>query len=188
LHQVWNIGAYHEGLSCRVETNQSKGRKGKSSRGAKTRRIGIRKRIKLSTAVCRTTRNSELDLGHVQISLDQSKPLLTVQIQPENQAETFSSLINSGTTANFISPSLVEKLRLPKITLQHPHNIRMLDGSNLKTGKVWHKVDLKFYCQGLPTLVKFMVCPIGDNQVILGMPWLKEQNLNINWKEQQISL
>jgi hypothetical protein len=130
-----------------------------------------------------------MDLGIelVQISLDQSKPLLTVQIKPKNQADTFPSLIDSGTTANFISPKLVEALKIPKIALTNPRKIRMLNGSTPKTGKVWDKVHIEFQCQGLPTSAEFLVCPIGNNQAILGMPWLKAQNPSINWKEQSIT-
>jgi hypothetical protein len=138
--------------------------------------------------VRRTTRASELDCEHVQISIDKSNPLITVQILPEAQAEPFNSLIDSGATANFISPKIVEKLHIPKISLNQPRNIRMLDGSLPKTGKVWSKVSLKFTCQGIPSSAEFLVCPIGDNQAILGMPWLKKQNPHINWKEQTIIL
>jgi hypothetical protein len=130
-----------------------------------------------------------MDLGIelVQISIDKSKPLLTVQITPKNQADTFSSLIDSRATANFISPKLVETLKLPKIALVNPRKIRMLDGSTPKMGKVWHKVHLEFHCQGLPTSADFLICPISDNQAILGMPWLKTQNPDIDWKEQTIT-
>jgi hypothetical protein len=136
--------------------------------------------------------DSGLNFEHVQISIDQSKPqskpLLTVQIQPENQAETFQSLINSAATANFISPAIIEQFCIPKISLATPRNICMLDGSLPKTGKVWHKVLLKFTSQGVPSSAEFLVCPLSDNQAILGMPWLKDQNPDIDWKEQRITL
>jgi hypothetical protein len=64
----------------------------------------------------------------------------------------------------------------------------MLDGSTPKTGKVWHKVHLQFQCQGLPSSAEFLICPIGNNQIILGMPWLKTQNPHIDWKEQTLAL
>jgi hypothetical protein len=82
----------------------------------------------------------------------------------------------------------VEKFKLPKISLANPRNIRMLDGSLPKDGKVWHKVSLEFTCQGIPSTAEFLVCPIGKNQAILGMPWLRDQNPNIDWKEQTITL
>jgi hypothetical protein len=169
-----------------METTQGEGGKREDSGGGKVGGVG--KRIKSSTAAHRTTRASESEFELVQISIDKSKPLLTVQILPEAQAEPLHSLIDSGATANFISPKIVEKLHLSKIALNHPRNIHMLDGSLAKTRKVWSKVCLIFTCQGIPSSAEFLVCPIGDNSAILGMPWLKEQNPDINWKEQKIML
>jgi hypothetical protein len=178
--------AHYQGLQSRMDTSEGQGGKREDSRrGREIRGVGIGERIESTTAA----RTSTKDLGFelVQISIDQSKPLLTVQIIPKNQADTFSSLIDSGAMANFISPKLVETLKIPKITLSNPRNIHMLNGSTPKTGKVWHKVHLEFQCQGLPTSADFLVCPISNNQVILGMPWLKNQNPSIDWREQTIA-
>jgi hypothetical protein len=169
-----------------METSEREGGGWENSGRSQIRGFRIGKRIKSVTAA----RNTTKDLGFeiVQISIDESKPLLTVQIKPKHQADTFPSLIDSGATANFISPNLVETLKIPKIALPNPQNIRMLDGSIPKTGKVWHKVHLEFQCQGVPTFAEFLVCPIGSNQAILGMPWLKDQNPSINWREQTLTL
>jgi hypothetical protein len=169
-----------------METGESKG--GKREISGRRKVGGVGKRMKSSTAAHRTTRALESDFELVQISIDESKSLLTVQILPKAQAEPFNSLIDSGATAHFISPKIVEKLHLPKISLNHPRNICMLDGSLPKTGKVWSKVLRKFTCQGIPSSTEFLVCPIGNNQAILGMPWLKNQNPSIDWKEQTITL
>jgi hypothetical protein len=172
-----------------METSKGQGREGKGSRrGGEIRGIGIGKRIGSITTACKSTKDLGSNFEFVQISIDKSTPLLTIQIQPKNQADRITSLIDSGATANFISPSVVESLKIPKIALTHPQNIHMLDGSNPKTGKVWHKVHLQFQCQGIPSSAKFLICPIGNNQMILGIPWLKAQNPHINWKEQTLSL
>jgi hypothetical protein len=172
-----------------MEASESQGgeRKGGGGR-SEVRRLRIGKRMRSITTARNSTKDLESEIEHVQISIDKSKPLLTVQIHPKNQAETFNSLVDSGATANFISPETVERFKLPKISLTNPRNIRMLDGSFPKNGKVWHKVSLEFTCQGIPSTAEFLVCPIGGNQAILGMPWLKDQNPNINWKEQTITL
>jgi hypothetical protein len=169
-----------------METSKGQRGKGKSGgRRSEVRGFGVGQRIELITAACNSTKDLGFEL--VQISIDQSKPLLTVQIKPKHQADTFPSLIDSSATANFISPKLVETLKIPKVALSKPQNIHMLDGSTPKTGKVWHKVHLEFQCQGVPTSAEFLVCPIDNNQAILGMPWLKNQNPSINWKEQTIT-
>jgi hypothetical protein len=142
----------------------------------------------LITAARNSTKDLESLSETVQFSLDKSKPLLTVQIVPKDQAEPIPTLIDSGATTNFISPKIIEKLKIPKTSLSQPWKICMLDGSNPKTGKVWHKVHLEFICQGITSSADFLICPIGDNHAILGMPWLKSQNPSINWKEQMVSL
>jgi hypothetical protein len=187
MHQMQGLRAHDQGLQDRMETSQGKGRGRKGLRGREIR-VGIGKRMKPTTTVCNSAKDLESEFELVQISIDKSKPLLTVQIKTKYQADTIASLIDSGATANFISPKLVELLKIPKIALSHARNIQMLDGSNPKTGKVWHKVHLQFQCQGLPSSSKFLVCPIGSNQIILGMPWLRSQNPHIDWKEQTISL
>jgi hypothetical protein len=168
-----------------VEGTKGEGSKRKSGGGRDIGGVG--KRIRSITTAHNLTKDLELEIEHVQISIDKSKPLLTVQIHPKNQAEPFPSLIDSGATGNFMNLEMVEKLKLSKIALSKPRNICMLDGSTPKTRKVWHKVHLEFQCQGVPTFAEFLVCPIGNNQAILGMPWLKNQNPNINWKEQTVT-
>jgi hypothetical protein len=187
MYKVQELQAYHQRLPGGLEgTSKGQRRKGEDSRGREIRGIG--KRIGSTIAAHRSTKDPELEFEHVQFSLDKSKSLLTIQIQPKDQAESFISLIDSGATANFMNPAMVEKLKLPKISLSQPQNIRMLDRSLPRTGKVWHKVKLHFECQGLPSIAEFLVCPIGTNQAILRMPWLKDQNPQINWKKQSITL
>jgi hypothetical protein len=112
LHQVRELGAYNKGLPGGMETTKGEGREREGSRGGEVRRI--RKRIKLSTAAHRMARASESDFELVQISIDQSKPLLTVQILPKAQAESFNSLIDSGATANFINQKSLRNSTFPK--------------------------------------------------------------------------
>jgi hypothetical protein len=172
-----------------VETSENQGGERKGCGGGnKVRGFGIGKRMRSITTARKSTQGLGSRVEHVQISLDKSKPLLTVQLYPKNQAEPVISLIDSGATTNFIHPEIVEKFKLPKISLTNPRNIRMLDGSLPKNGKVWHKVFLEFTCQGIPSTAEFLVCPIGKNQAILGMPWLQDQNPDIDWKEQTITL
>jgi hypothetical protein len=89
-----------------METSEGKGGNWENRRRSKVRRLGVGKRMRSITTACNSTKDLELEFEHVQISIDKSKPLLTVQIKPKHQADVFSSLIDSSTTANFISPKL----------------------------------------------------------------------------------
>jgi transposase InsO family protein len=98
-----------------------------------------------------------------------------------NPAETIKTLIDSGATSNFINPSIVEKLQIPKRSLETPRVVRMLDGTLSQTGKIWHEVELTVGIQQHVHSIPFLVCPIGKHEAILGMRWLSSENPKIEW-------
>jgi predicted aspartyl protease len=110
------------------------------------------------------------------------RPLLyTYMTDQKNPAEPIKTLIDSGATSNFISPSIVKKFHLPKKTLETPRVVRMLDGTLSQTGKIWHKVEIIVTIQNHMQTIPFLVCPIGKHDAILGMRWLTTEGPLINW-------
>jgi predicted aspartyl protease len=99
----------------------------------------------------------------------------------KNPAEPIKTLIDSGATSNFISPSIVKKFHLPKKTLETPRVVRMLDGTLSQTGKIWHEVEIIVTIQNHIQTIPFLVCPIGKHDAILGMRWLSSEGPSINW-------
>ncbi|CEL56021.1 hypothetical protein RSOLAG1IB_02035 [Rhizoctonia solani AG-1 IB] len=98
-----------------------------------------------------------------------------------NPAENIKTLIDSGATSNFISPTIVEKLQIPKKSLETPRVVRMLDGTLSETGKIWHEVEITVGIQNHIHPISFLVCPIGKHEAILGMRWLSSKNPKIEW-------
>ncbi|KAF8749954.1 hypothetical protein RHS01_09608 [Rhizoctonia solani] len=99
------------------------------------------------------------------------------------EAEPIKTLIDSGATSNFISPALVEKLKIPKPKLENPRVVRMLDGTLSQTGRIWHQVQLAVLANGHLHTIPFLVCPIGDTPAILGMTWLTAEAPLIDWQQ-----
>ncbi|QRW17328.1 Retrotransposable element Tf2 protein [Rhizoctonia solani] len=98
-------------------------------------------------------------------------------------ADPLKTLIDSGATSNFISPSIVEKYKIPKTQLKNPRVVRMLDGTISQTGRIWHQVQLAVLANGHPHTIPFLVCPIGNNPAILGMTWLTAEAPLIDWQQ-----
>ncbi|CCO34403.1 Retrotransposable element Tf2 155 kDa protein type 2 [Rhizoctonia solani AG-1 IB] len=99
----------------------------------------------------------------------------------KNPAERIKTLIDSGATSNFISPSIIKKFHLPKKTLETPQVVRMLDSTLSQTGKIWHEVEIIITIQNHIQTIPFLVCPIGKHDAILGMRWLSSEGPLINW-------
>ncbi|QRW24229.1 Retrotransposable element Tf2 protein [Rhizoctonia solani] len=97
--------------------------------------------------------------------------------------DPIKTLIDSGATSNFISPTLVEKLKIPKTLLENPRVVRMLDGTISQTGRIWHQVQLAVSANGHLHHIPFLVCPIGNTPAILGMTWLTSESPLINWQQ-----
>ncbi|EUC55739.1 Transposon Tf2-1 polyprotein, partial [Rhizoctonia solani AG-3 Rhs1AP] len=121
-------------------------------------------------SLCTDFANKTTSLLHTQVTI----------LRPS--AEPITALIDSGASCSFISPFLVEYLQLPRKRLQQQRVIRMLDGS-LAPSQVTHYVKLAFLCEGRKSTQRFLICPIGRHKIILGSPWLKEENPQINWQQ-----
>lgn len=101
--------------------------------------------------------------------------------------EKTEALIDSGVSANFINSSYVNKHKIPRIELAKPRLVQAIDGKNLDK-KIHHRVKIDFWIQGKKCTEKFYVMPLGEPNIILGMPWLKRNEPEINWKDGTISL
>ncbi|QRW15576.1 Retrotransposable element Tf2 protein [Rhizoctonia solani] len=126
-----------------------------------------------------------LDCEFVSVALDSNKkPLLFINLHLHKfPTENLKTLVDSGATSNFISPSIVEKLKIPKTLLENPQVVRMLDGTISQTGRIWHQVQLAVLANGHSHTIPFLVCPIGNTPAILGTSWLTLESPLIDWQQ-----
>ena len=91
-----------------------------------------------------------------------------------------NALIDSGATENFISPELVEHFWIPTLDVK-PRVIRNVDGTSNQMGKVIKAVILYVKYKGQRTAHTFYVITLGDDHMLLGMPFLAATNPDIDW-------
>ena len=65
--------------------------------------------------------------------------------------------------------------------LKHPLLARNMDGTENKCGRITSFVDLDLTIYGRTKRTRLLVTGLGKQRIILGFPWLNEQNPEINW-------
>ena len=92
------------------------------------------------------------------------------------------TLIDSGAGGKFIDQNYVRKLGIKTQELEQPLIARNVDGTPNKKGKITSFVTLVLIINGRTKRTRLLVTGLGSQKIILGFPWLREQNPNINWQ------
>jgi hypothetical protein len=92
-----------------------------------------------------------------------------------------SALIDSGATESFVSPDLVEHFSIPTYTLKKPKVIRNVDGTKNSIGNITTATTLDIHYQNKVTTHTFYIIDLGDDHMLLGMPFLAATNPHIDW-------
>ena len=108
-----------------------------------------------------------------------------IEAPVESLGNSFSLLVDSGSSHSFISPSMVAKLGVSPVPTGKRLRASLANGSQvLIEEKI---VDLQFSMQGHSSSQQFRVMKMGKFQGILGMDWLRKHNADIHCKRGTIS-
>jgi len=100
--------------------------------------------------------------------------------------KTEVALLDSGATENFIHPQTIEQLRLPIRKLREAQIIYNIDGTPNRAGSITHKCQLKLFFGKESKQMDFFVTDLGQDNIVLGFPFLQEFNPTINWTAKTI--
>src|SRR5271168_3969151 len=106
---------------------------------------------------------------------------ITIQDQSGKNAET-PALVNSGTGGKFIDQNFACNSKMDICNLEKPMKALNVDRTENKQGTIKQYVDLTFTINGRPQTQRLFLMGLGKQKIILGFPWLQEQNPVINWK------
>jgi hypothetical protein len=67
--------------------------------------------------------------------------------------------------------------------LEYLITARNVDGTKNKQGTIQYYTDLDLHVNGKKHMEQFLITGLGNQKVILGLPWLRKHNPEINWKE-----
>lgn len=113
---------------------------------------------------------------------------IPVQVKVHGQNVLSNALIDSGAEGKFIDSKFVIKHRIPVRKLVTPIPVHNVDGTPNQNGTITHHAFLPLYFGDKFTMAFLLVTSLGKEDIILGLPWLKQRNPTINWKEGTISI
>ena len=99
--------------------------------------------------------------------------------------------MDSRVIRNYISPTAVKMIGLLYRQKEHLYLLMTILGDqiayrggiiNLKTGPIQLTIE------GRQVRMSFDILPLGQDEAILGMPWLQKYNLKINWVTGQVDI
>ena len=90
-------------------------------------------------------------------------------------------LVDSGATDNFIDPRFITRLGLGTRELERPRKIWNIDGTNNQAGMLTKYVDLSVRTGKREETMRFLITSLGNEDLILGYPWLTTFEPQFNW-------
>jgi hypothetical protein len=91
-------------------------------------------------------------------------------------------LVDSGATDNFMHPGFATKMGLGMKELPKPRKIFNIDNTTNKSGKITHYLDLDVYTKGIHKEMRFLITNIGNEDILLGYPWLASFEPRFSWR------
>ena len=106
---------------------------------------------------------------------------IIVNCEKNKTIETLA-LINSGAGGKLIDQNYAKESSFSLENLEEPLMARNVDGTENKRGKITKYVNLSVTIHGRTKNIKMLVTGLGKQKIILGFPWLNDENPDINWK------
>jgi hypothetical protein len=104
----------------------------------------------------------------------------------KNEPIETQPLIDSGTGGTFMDQNYARKHRFNLTKLEYPITARNMDGTENKQGTIRYYTDLDIQVNSKTNTEQFLITGLGNQKIILGLPWLQEHNPEINWKEETL--
>ena len=67
--------------------------------------------------------------------------------------------------------------------LEKPKRIYNIDNTSNKSGSITHSLELKVTTKGVDRIMRFLVTDIGNEDILLGYPWLATFEPKFGWKD-----
>ena len=108
---------------------------------------------------------------------------IKIVLKGQNRSASVAAMVDCGATALFINEAFVKKNRIRTYPLNREIPLYNIDGSKNRAGKITRFVRLRLLIGDLERWREFLITDLGPEDVVLGLPWLRSVNPEIDWAE-----
>ena len=98
------------------------------------------------------------------------------------------ALIDCGSQIDCINWGFVQRNKLPKFRLPVPFRVKNVDGPYNEKGTIKFITHLFLHIRTVVHQILFHIMGCGNENIILGLPWLKKANPNIDWVMETVTI
>ena len=154
---------------------------GKRSRGSRTG--FLKRRVTLTpTSPC-------IDIYLINAVNNLNSLYLSIDILHKEKDETIKTktLLDCGARGIFLDQNFTRKHNLRTTKLEQPIRARNVDRTDKKQGTIQFYTDLNIRIGDQTFLERFYITGLGNQKVILRLPWLRKQNPEIDWEKGMVA-
>jgi hypothetical protein len=108
------------------------------------------------------------------------------ELQKNNETVDLEALLDSGAGGLFIDETFAKNNDFTLYELPGPLNVYNMDGTTNKKGTIMSYVEADLMIGERIKKTCLYVTRLGKQKVILGFPWLREENPVVDWKSGEI--
>jgi hypothetical protein len=124
--------------------------------------------------------NNAIDV-HQNISSLKNSFILPVTLWVYSKKVSVDALVDSGAISTFLNQRVVRKNNLVTKLLATPYAVLNADSTSNKSGSIQESVHGYLEIESHKSTNQMLVTDLGDKDMIIGMPFLREHNLEIDW-------
>jgi Retroviral aspartyl protease len=129
-----------------------------------------------------------ISIEHVQVAqIEKNTMTVDILISGESLGQKkiveATTLLDTRAGGKFINQNFVRNQKIETKELKYPIKVFNVDGTPNKWGTITKYTRLDLTINGQTRAHNLLVTGLGKQKIILGYPWFKQTNPDINWKE-----